>query len=31
MALKGLTGGRVTIGLVSTAKYIVPVLYWIKL
>jgi DNA-binding transcriptional LysR family regulator len=24
MALKGLTGGRVTIGLVSTAKYIVP-------
>jgi hypothetical protein len=24
MALKGLTGGKVTIGLVSTAKYIVP-------
>jgi DNA-binding transcriptional LysR family regulator len=24
MALKGLSGGRVTIGLVSTAKYIVP-------
>jgi DNA-binding transcriptional LysR family regulator len=24
LALKGLTGGRVTIGLVSTAKYIVP-------